>query len=71
MVARRLGLSYAGAGRCAFAPWKPPDFVGHQEGTVPSQVAGVNKVAHAREGGWSTDLPRFHLREDVTRADES
>lgn len=49
----------------------PPDFVGHQEGTVRSQVAGVNKVAHAREGGWSTDLPRFHLREDVTRADVS
>jgi hypothetical protein len=25
-------------------------------------------VAHAREGGWSTDLPRFHLRESVSRA---
>jgi hypothetical protein len=28
------------------------------------------QVAHAREGGWSTDLPRFHLRENVSRADE-
>jgi hypothetical protein len=28
------------------------------------------QVAHAREGGWSTDLPRFHLREYVRRADE-
>jgi hypothetical protein len=25
------------------------------------------QVAHAREGGWSTDLPRFHLRENVSR----
>jgi hypothetical protein len=28
------------------------------------------QVAHAREGGWSTDLPRFHLRESVSRADD-
>ena len=28
------------------------------------------QVAHAREGGWSTDLPRFHLRDYVSRADE-
>jgi hypothetical protein len=27
-------------------------------------------VAHAREGGWSADLPRFHLRENVFRADD-
>jgi hypothetical protein len=25
--------------------------------------------ASAREGGWSTDLARFHLRENVSRAD--
>jgi hypothetical protein len=28
------------------------------------------EVAHAREGGWSTDLGRYHLRERVSRADE-
>jgi hypothetical protein len=28
-------------------------------------------VASAREGGWSTDIPRFHLREYVARADET
>ena len=27
-------------------------------------------VASAREGGWGTDIPRFHLREAVSRADE-
>ena len=27
-------------------------------------------VAHARMGGWGTDIPRFHLREYVARADE-
>src|SRR4051812_9309785 len=27
-------------------------------------------VAHARRGGWSTDLARYHLRERVSRADE-
>ena len=27
-------------------------------------------VAQAREGGWSADIPRFHLRENVSRADE-
>ena len=27
-------------------------------------------VAHAREGGWSGDIPSFHLRESVSRADE-
>jgi hypothetical protein len=27
-------------------------------------------VADAREGGWSTSLPRFHLGEAVSRADE-
>ena len=27
-------------------------------------------VAQAREGGWSTDIPRFHLRENVSRADD-
>ena len=28
------------------------------------------QVAHAREGGWGMDIPRFHLREYVSRADE-
>jgi len=28
------------------------------------------EVAYAREGGWSTDLARYHLRERVSRADE-
>jgi hypothetical protein len=28
------------------------------------------QVAHPREGGWSADVPRFHLRENVSRADE-
>ena len=28
------------------------------------------QVAQAREGGWGTDLPRFHLRENISRADE-
>jgi hypothetical protein len=27
-------------------------------------------VADAREGGWSASLARFHLRENVSRADE-
>lgn len=27
-------------------------------------------VASAREGGWGTDIPRFHLREYVARADD-
>ena len=27
-------------------------------------------VAHARGESWGTDLPRFHLRESVSRADE-
>ena len=27
-------------------------------------------VAHAREGGWSAEIPRFHLRENVSRADD-
>jgi hypothetical protein len=27
-------------------------------------------VADAREGGWSTDLPRYHLGENVRRANE-
>jgi hypothetical protein len=27
-------------------------------------------VADAREGGWSTSIPRFHLEEAVSRADE-
>ena len=27
-------------------------------------------VADAREGGWGTDIPRFHLGEAVSRADE-
>jgi hypothetical protein len=27
-------------------------------------------VAHAREGGWGADLPRFHLGQAVSRADE-
>ena len=27
-------------------------------------------VAQAREGGWATDIPRFHLQESVSRADE-
>jgi hypothetical protein len=30
----------------------------------------VPDIAHAREGAWSTDLPRFHLRDNVSRADE-
>jgi hypothetical protein len=33
--------------------------------------AGIfRNVAGAREGGWSTDLPRYHLGEAVSRADE-
>jgi hypothetical protein len=28
------------------------------------------QVANAREGGRSTDLPRFHLRENVRSGDE-
>jgi hypothetical protein len=27
-------------------------------------------VAHAREGGWSTDIARLHLRQNVDYADE-
>ena len=27
-------------------------------------------VAHARGGGWGTDIPRFHLAENVRRAYE-
>jgi hypothetical protein len=27
-------------------------------------------VASAREGGWSADIPRFHLRRNVEDADE-
>ena len=27
-------------------------------------------VANARGESWSTDIPRFHLRENVSRADE-
>jgi hypothetical protein len=26
-------------------------------------------LLRAREGGWGTDIPRFHLRENVSRAD--
>ena len=29
------------------------------------------QVAHAREGGWDDSLPRFHLRECVSRAARS
>ena len=33
--------------------------------------AGIFRdVAHAREGGWDTNLPRFHLGQAVSRADE-
>ena len=33
--------------------------------------AGIFRdVAHAREGGWDTDHPRFHLGQLVSRADE-
>ena len=33
--------------------------------------AGIfRNVAHAREGGWDTDLPRFHLGQAIARADE-
>jgi hypothetical protein len=28
-------------------------------------------VAGAREGGWSTSIPRYHVREAVDRADEN
>lgn len=28
-------------------------------------------VAGAREGGWSANLPRYHVREAVDRADEN
>jgi hypothetical protein len=28
-------------------------------------------VAHARENGWGADLPRFHLGENVSRADDT
>ena len=27
-------------------------------------------VAHAREGGWGSSLPRFHLEQAVSRADD-
>jgi hypothetical protein len=30
-----------------------------------------SNVAGAREGGWSTSLPRYHLRDAVDRADEN
>ncbi len=33
--------------------------------------AGIfRNVAHAREGGWDTKLPRFHLGQAVSRDDE-
>jgi len=33
--------------------------------------AGIfRNVADAREGGWGTDIPRFHLGQAVSRADE-
>ena len=33
--------------------------------------AGIFRdVAHAREGGWDTNLPRFHLGQAISRADE-
>jgi hypothetical protein len=33
--------------------------------------AGIfRNVADARQGGWGTDLPRFHLEQRVRRADE-
>ena len=28
------------------------------------------QAAHAREGGWGTDVPRFHLGQAISRADE-
>jgi len=28
------------------------------------------RVASAREGGWGTDIPRFHLRRNVEGADQ-
>jgi hypothetical protein len=27
-------------------------------------------VAHAREGGWNTNIPRYHVSEFVSRADD-
>jgi hypothetical protein len=33
-------------------------------------AAIFRNVADAREGGWGTDLPRFHLAQAVSRADE-
>ena len=33
--------------------------------------AGIfRNVAHAREGGWDTNLPRFHLGQAISRAGE-
>jgi hypothetical protein len=34
------------------------------------KFASIRNVAHARGESWGTDLPRFHLRENVRRADE-
>jgi hypothetical protein len=35
------------------------------------KFAGIFRdVAYAREGGWDAHLARFHLRENVSRADE-
>ena len=28
------------------------------------------QAAHVREGGWGTDVPRFHLGQAISRADE-
>jgi hypothetical protein len=33
-------------------------------------VSIFRNVADARDGGWDTDLPRFHLEQAVSRADD-
>ena len=38
-------------------------------GAHRTRASSVTSPTHAR-GGWSTDLPRFHLRENISRADE-
>ena len=35
------------------------------------RAAGVEDVTdESPQGGWSTDIPRFHLRENISRANE-
>ena len=42
-----------------------------EEGAACAASPGIFRdVAHAREGGWDTNLPYFHLGQAVSRADE-